>query len=139
MDVLVIDQNEVGCEKRSANYCHVISESFNLIRGVLIHKLAHWKIKYLLHVTLFKELVKHGFHPLEENVWSSYNLEVIAYSKSNTQYQSTILHIICWEVVAQLSLKLSEKHKVFAQVSVEYTSNDQLSHVSLCLDRNVFK
>lgn len=139
MDVLVIDQDKVGCEKRSANHRHVVCESFHLVRGVLVHKFAHWEIKYLLHVTLLKELVEHGFHPLEENVGPSHYLEVIANAKSDTQYQSAILHAVCREIVAQLGLKLSEKHKVLAQVSVKYTSNDQLPHVSLCLDGNVFK
>jgi hypothetical protein len=64
---------------------------------------------------------------------------MITDAKSDAQDQGAILHAICGEVVAQLSLELSEKHKVLAHVSVKHTVYDQLPHVSLCFDWNVFE
>jgi hypothetical protein len=64
---------------------------------------------------------------------------MITDAKSNTQNQGAILHAIGGEVVAQLSLELSEEHKVLAHVSVKHTVYDQLPHVSLCFDWNVFE
>jgi hypothetical protein len=64
---------------------------------------------------------------------------MITNAKSDTQNQSTILHAICWEVIAQLSFELSQKHKVLAQISVKYTGYDQLPHVSLCSNGYVFE
>jgi hypothetical protein len=80
-----------------------------------------------------------GLHPLEENGGSSHYFEMITNAEGDTQNQSTILHAICWEVIAQLSFELSQKHKVLAQISVKYTGYDQLPHVSLCFDWNVFE
>jgi hypothetical protein len=88
---------------------------------------------------LLEEFVEHGLHPLEEDVGPSHYLEMITDAKSDTQDQGAILHAVCGEVIAQLSLELSEEHKVFAHVSVKHTVYDQLPHVSLCFDWNVFE
>ena len=77
MNLLVIDQDKIGGQERSANHCHVVGESLHLIRGVLIHELAYRKIEYLFHVALLEEFVEHGLHPLEENVGSSNYFEMI--------------------------------------------------------------
>jgi len=108
MNLLIIDQDQICCQERSAHYSHVVRKSLHLIRGVLIHELANWKIKYLFHVTLFEEFVEHSLHPLEENVGASHYLEMITDAKSDTQDQGAILHAICGEVIAQLSFELSQ-------------------------------
>ncbi len=85
MNLLIIDQDQICSQERPAHHSHVVSESLHLVRGVLIHELAHWKIKYLFHVTLLEEFVEHGLHPLEENVRSSHYLEMITDAKSDAQ------------------------------------------------------
>ena len=139
MNFLVIDQDKIGSQERSANDSHVVGESLNLVRGVLIHELTNWKIKYLFHVTLLEEFIEHGLHPLKEYVRSSHYFEMITNAKSDAQDQSAILHAICREVIAQLCFELSQKHKMFAHVSVKHAGNDQLPHVSLSFNWNVFE
>jgi len=84
MNFLVIDQNEVGRQQGPANYCHIVSKSFHLVCGVLVHEFAHWKVKYLFHFTLLEELIEHGLHPLEKDGGSSHNLEVVADTNRDT-------------------------------------------------------
>ena len=139
VNILVIDQDKISSQKGPAHYCHVVGESFTPVSSILIHELTDRKFKQFLHFALLVELKEHRLHPPEEDIRPSNYLEVVAHAKSDAQYQSSILHTLSREVIAQLSFELGEKNKVLAHVSIKHAVNDQLPHVSLSFNRNVFE